>query len=133
MEAVMEFSGLRWRYRIRNSVVDVDNAIGRGGWSQERLIVNGEPLYAGGGLLRFFVRTFEEPWLTEQGETLLKVRMWPGLTVIKCRLTVGGESVPSDEMFSAEWQGPRGHWPDEGVWRREAMIGGGYPTHPRGG
>jgi hypothetical protein len=120
----MEFSGLRWRYRIRNSVIDVDNAVGQGGWSQERLIVNGEPLYAGGGLLRFF-RSFEEPWLTEQGETSLKVRLWPGLMAIKCRLTVGGERVPSDRIFSAEWQGARGDWPDEGAWRPEMMLGGG--------
>jgi hypothetical protein len=123
MEPVMEFSGLRWRYRIRNSVVDVDNAVGQGAWSQERLIVNGEPLYAGGGLFRFF-RTFEEPWLTEQGETSLKVRLWPGLMAIKCGLTVGGERVQSDEKFRAEWQGPRGHWPDEGVWRRQTTPGG---------
>lgn len=120
----MEFSGLRWRYRIRNSVVDVDNAVGQGGWSQERLIVNGELLHDGGGLLRFF-RRFEEPWLTEQGETSLKVRLSPGLMIIKCRLTVGSERVHSDEMFGAEWRGPRGHWPDEGVWRRQAMLSGG--------
>lgn len=128
----MKFSGLRWRYRIRNSVLHIDNAIGQGGWSQERLIVNGEPLYGGGGLLRFF-RTFEEPWLTQQGEMSLKVRLSSGLMAIKCRLTVGCERVHCDEMFSAGWQGPRGHWPDEGVWRRQVMLSDGPPTHPRHG
>jgi len=128
----MEFSGLRWRYRIRNSVLDVDNAIGQGGWSQERLIVNGEPLYNGGGLLSFF-RTFEEPWLTEQGEMSLKVRLSSGLMAIKCRLTVGSERIHSDEMFSAGWQGPCGHWPDEGDWRQQVMLSGGSLNHLRRG
>ncbi len=113
----MEFSGLRWRYRIRNSVIDVDNAIGQSGWSQERLIVNGEQLHSGGGLLRFY-RAFEEPWLTDQGERPLKVRLLPGLMAIRCRLTVDGQLVHSDEMFSAGWQSPRSHWPAESVWRR---------------
>ncbi len=124
----MEFSGLRWRYLIRNSVIDVDNAVGRGGWSQERLIVNAEPLHHGGGLFRFY-RAFEEPWLTEQGETSLKVLMLPDLMTINCRLTINGQRVRCDEMFSARWQGSRNSWPAGGDWQRQ-VLNGRYPSNP---
>ena len=63
----MKIHGQRWRYRLANTEVFIDNVFSWFGWAQERMLVNGELAQSAGSWFSFS-RNFNEPWLTLSGD-----------------------------------------------------------------
>lgn len=111
----MEIHGQRWRYRVGNTLVNVDNAFSWTGWAQERLIVNEETVQQSGQWFGFR-RAFDEPWLTSIGEDELRVRLRSKLMGISCEAELAGEKIDPDALFETSWAGTKGSWPNEQDW-----------------
>lgn len=111
----MKLHGQRWRYRIGNSEVDVDNAFSWFDWAQERFKVNGEVVKATGQWFAFR-RSFDEPWLTPIGEGELSVRMRSTTVGVDCEVELDGEAIEAEQLFEATWRG-KGSWPVDADWR----------------
>lgn len=111
----MRFQGQRWRYRIGNTLVHVDNAFSWTGWAQERLIVNGETVQQAGGWFGIR-RAFDEPWLTPIDEDELRIRLRSRLWSVSCEAELSGEPVVPEALFETAWTGAKGGWPGEHAW-----------------
>lgn len=111
----MKMHGQRWRYRVGNAVVNVDNAFSWIGWGQERLVVNNEPVQMAGAWFGL-KRSFGEPWLTLVGEDELRVTLRSKMMGIGCAVTLADRPVEPDACFEAIWSGGKGYWPEEQVW-----------------
>lgn len=111
----MKMNGQRWRYRIGNHLVDVDNGFAWIGWAQERMVVNGETLHHTGAWFSFR-RSFEEPWLTPIGDDELSIDMRSTLTGIVCDATIAGEPLEPEALYEAAWSGGKGNWPEDEDW-----------------
>ncbi|OBX19233.1 hypothetical protein A9995_08925 [Erythrobacter sp. QSSC1-22B] len=111
----MKMRGQRWRYRIGNHLVDVDNGFAWIGWAQERMVVNGEPLHRTGAWFSFR-RSFKEPWLTPIGDDELSIDMRSTLTGIVCNATIADEQVEPEALYETAWSGGKGSWPEDEQW-----------------
>ncbi len=111
----MRFHGQRWRHRVGNSVVNVDNAFSWMGWAQERMMVNDEVVQQAG---QWFAmrRSFDEPWLTLIGDDVLKVKLRSTLSGLTCGAEVSGEAIKPEALFQVSWTGVRGDWLPEQNW-----------------
>jgi hypothetical protein len=122
----MKLIGQRWRYRVGNSRVDVDNAFSWSLWGQERMLVNGETMHRSGGHLRLF-QSYKEPWLSALGEGELRVSLKAVLQGIACVATLDGETIEPEALFECRWKGGAHDWPAEEEWQptvRGAWIKG---------
>jgi hypothetical protein len=108
--------GQRWEYRIGNSVVLVDNAFAWTGWTQERLLVNGDTVREAGGWFAFY-RGFDESWLTQLGEGKLRAVLRSRMRGIACTVTLDGAVQEPIALWEARWSGgPSQRWPAEVDW-----------------
>ena len=112
----MKLIGQRWRYRVGNSQVDVDNGFSWSLRGQERLSINGAVVRKTGGRLRLFQR-YAEPWLTPLGDGQLSVVLRARRLGIACMVTLDGEPVEPEQLFEVRWAGTGGDWPEESAWQ----------------
>ena len=124
----MKLHGQRWRYRVGNAEVCVDNAFSWWGWAQERWLINDEVVRSTAGWFAFR-RSFSEPWLTPLGDGMLAADLRAAGVGVVCEVTLDGQPVPHDALFETSWHG-RGSWPPEEAWEeveRFAIFGGARP------
>lgn len=112
--------GQRWRYRVGNADVIVDNAFSWWGWAQERWLINGDVVRETRGWFAIR-RSYAEPWLTPLGDGLLSVELRSRLSAVDCALKLDGEAVDHDALFEASWHG-KGSWPAPDLWQEVARF-----------
>ena len=111
----MRLVGQRWHYRIGNSQVDVDHAFAHTLWAQERLRINGQTLFVGGGRWRLF-KLWNQPWMTPLDEGLLSVTLRSKLLGMACCVELEGREVEPEALFEATWRAAPHDWPGESRW-----------------
>ncbi|MFL0671301.1 MAG: hypothetical protein ACJLS3_07730 [Erythrobacter sp.] len=110
----MVIHGQRWRYRVGNADVCVDNAFSWWGWAQERWVINGEEVRSIGAWFTFR-RKFDEPWLTPLGDGVLAADLRSAAHGVACEVRLDGELLAPEALYETSWSG-RGAWPDEAAW-----------------
>ena len=116
----MKLHGQRWRYQLANTEIFVDNAFSWFGWSQERLLINGEVAQSVGSWLSF-KRSFDEPWLTLSGDGIVEISMRSKLNGISVELRLDDEMIEHEELFEAAWHG-KGVWPNPDLWMKTEQF-----------
>jgi len=100
----------RWRYLEGNSEIIVENAWTLTGWTQERLVINGETTAEASGWWRL-TQSFSEPWLSRIGEAELKVSLRAAMLTVTIHLEIDGRVLEAERYLTFDWAGPRRQWP----------------------
>lgn len=100
----------RWRYLEGNSEIIIDNAWTLTGWTQERIVVNGETTAEAAGWWKL-KQSFAEPWLSRFGETELKVLLRATMLTVRVHVEIDGRVLEAERYLTFDWTGPRRQWP----------------------
>ena len=111
----MYLIGQAWIYRVGNSLVRVENGFAWSGWTQERLIVNEEPVRTAGAWFGMS-RDFTEDWLTPTGEGELALRMRSRMHGVSCQALLEGVEIEPEAFQQARWRGGRNAWAPAEAW-----------------
>lgn len=113
--------GQRWEFQIGNSLVIVDNTYDASGWGKERLVINGETVQDSDGYNRSH-QTYQEPWLSHNGEVQLTARLKSNYFRVYCELWAEQELVECQSYYESVWHGDDNSWPENHEWIKKDKI-----------
>lgn len=105
----------RWLYERGNYQIIVENGANLGGYSQERITVNGVRVRHRIDIrypLLFFKTVFEDTILDSTGELNIKVQWKSGLMNIHSRLLIEEKKQSWTDNLNIIWEGAKGEWPE---------------------
>lgn len=105
----------RWTYRFNGHQITVECAFSLFGWSQERLLVDGQERTRSGGWWR--LNTSLDAWLDDEvPPTGLRAVLSPGFLTVHCFLWAHGAPVLTRERSRARIvHTARGAWPERSL------------------
>lgn len=102
----------RWPYALNGRKIVVECAYSLFGWSQERIIVDGQELARSGGWWRLKVE-LDAALTDEPLPTRLQAVLTPGFLTIHCLLWLHGAPMPSQRRAERSTLDlSRGSWPE---------------------
>lgn len=120
MTATINMNIQQWTYERGNYQIIIENAWAfldkSTRYTQERITVNGErvrdiiPVVQS---ILFWRTVFEDTVLDGGDDANLKVQWKSGIATCKSRLLIDGRKTDWTKQFARQWDGPKGHWPDQ--------------------
>lgn len=111
----MKLRGQKWVFQDGNHEIIVENAWSWSMFSQERIRINGETVFAQAGKGEVYLKWVEahkEPWLTQLGDETLQVQFRSGILKVYARVVLGDRKLEHVDYFEGKWTAEGESWPD---------------------
>ena len=111
----MKLRGQKCVFQDGNHEIIVENAWSWSMFSQERIQINGEIVFARSGALDVawkWTEAHKEAWLTQLGDETLSVQYISGFMKVHARVYIGDRKLEHVDYFEGKWTAESEPWPD---------------------